>query len=63
MRSKYLLIEQIKDNPLVFCFNNCCNIECPKHKDNVDLGIPYLYALMKDTPYCPYDERKSEDYE
>lgn len=53
-------IKEIVDNPYVYCFCECCITDCPKHKEKVDYSIPYLYALMKDTPYCPYDERNSE---
>lgn len=54
-------IKEIEKNPHIYCFNTCCVKECPKHKDNVVLDNQYLYALMKDTIYCPYQEE--EEYE
>ena len=50
--------QEIENNPHIFCYNTCCIKECPKHKDNVVLDNQYLYALMKDTIYCPYQEEE-----
>ena len=56
-------VEEINNNPHVFCFNECCIYECPKHKNNLVLDNQYLYALMKDTIYCPYQEEEYYDSE
>ena len=56
-------VEEINNNPHVFCFNQCCIKECPKHKDNVVFDNQYLYALMKDTIYCPYQEEEVYELE
>lgn len=54
-------IEEIRSNPNVYCFNECCRQDCPKHKSKLDIRKRYLLALLKDTPYCPIEDR--EDYE
>jgi hypothetical protein len=54
-------VKQIKANPHVFCFNDCCITDCAKHKNRCPYDGEYLFAYLKDTPYCLYE--KLETYE
>lgn len=53
-------IEEVRTNPRIYCYNDCCMEDCPKHSSRVDWRTLYLFANMKDTPYCPMEDR--EDY-
>lgn len=52
-------IEEVRTNPNVYCFNECCRTDCPKHKSRQDIRRLYLWALLKDTPYCLAEDRET----
>lgn len=54
-------IKWADDNPNMYCFNTCCENECYKHKNNCDYSKHYVFAFLKDTPYCPYYEKGNDD--
>ncbi len=45
-------VEEVRSNPNIYCNNVCRMTDCPKHKDKVDKSKLYLFAMLKDTPYC-----------
>ena len=59
--SKY--VRQVRRNPHIFCFNECCMDSCPKHKHRCPYDGQYLFAMLKDTPYCPYEDIETYEYE
>ena len=54
---------QVRRNPHIFCFNTCCVEDCPKHKYKCPYDDQYLFAMLKDTPYCPYESIEAYEYE
>ena len=48
--------KQVRRNPHIFCFYECCVEICPKHKDRCPYDGQYLFAMLKDTPFCPYED-------
>ena len=54
---------QVRRNPHIFCFNTCCIEDCPKHKYRCPYDGQYLFAMLKDTPYCPYESIEAYEYE
>ena len=44
-------------------YNECCMDGCPKHKDKCPYDGQYLFAMLKDTPYCPYEDIATYEYE
>ena len=59
--SKY--VRQVRRNPHLFCYNECCMDSCPKHKSRCPYNGQYLFAMLKDTPYCPYEDIATYEYE
>ena len=59
--SKY--VRQVRRNPHLFCYNECCMDGCPKHKDKCPYDGQYLIAMLKDTPICPYEDIATYEYE
>ena len=59
--SKYA--KQVRRNPHLFCYNDCCMDSCPKHKHRCPYDGQYLFAMLKDTPYCPYEDIATYEYE
>ena len=59
--SKY--VRQVRRNPHIFCFYECCVEICPKHKDRCPYDGQYLFAMLKDTPYCPYEDAAAYEFE
>ena len=47
-------VKQVRRNPHLFCYNDCCMDSCPKHKNRCPL---------KDTPFCPYEDIETYEYE
>ena len=56
-------IKQVRNNPHIFCFHTCSIEACPKHKSKCPYDGQYLFALLKDTPYCPYEEVETYEHE
>lgn len=56
-------VKQVDRNPHIFCKNTCMyQDQCHKHWSNIIYpDDEYLLALMKDTPYCLYDERRDAE--
>ena len=52
--SKY--VRQVRRNPHLFCYNDCCMDSCPKHKNRCPYDGQYLFAMLKDTPFCPHED-------
>jgi len=59
--SKYA--KQVRRNPHLFCYNDCCMDSCPKHKNRCPYDGQYLFAMLKDTPFCPYEDIETYEYE
>ena len=57
-RKKRDYIREIRSNPMVYCYDTCGYANCPKHKNKVDFETLYLFAKLKDTPYCPIEDRE-----
>ena len=56
-------VKEVRSNPNIYCFCVCRMEDCPKHKDKVDRSRNYLFALLKDTPYCPYEDPSTYERE
>lgn len=59
--SKYA--KQVRRDPHLFCYNDCCMDSCPKHKSRCPYDGQYLFAMLKDTPFCPYEDIATYEYE
>ena len=57
-RRKRDLIKEVRTNPRIYCYDECSHDWCQKHKSKVDRTKLYLFAKLKDTPYCPHEDRE-----
>lgn len=48
--------KQVRRNPHIFCYNTCRMSNCAKHKSRCPYDGQYLFAMLKDTPFCPYED-------
>lgn len=55
-------VKQVDKNPHIFCIDSCTDqYRCNKHMERIEYpNEEYLLAHMKDTPYCPFDERRED---
>ena len=54
-------IKQVRSNPHIFCFCTCRITDCPMHKSKCPYDDQYLFAIMKDTVFCPEEEERLDD--
>lgn len=55
--------KQIRNNPHVYCYNDCMVAICSKHKSKCPYDGEYLFAMLKDTPYCPCEDIEAYEKE